>query len=172
MKKNFMSLLFAIGFLASSWASADTLIKTCEFTMPTMGGDSKPFTEVYLVMESANGKIYANKFHKGDSSQNEANASVKVSRHPVRSGLTSRIDRASLNEGEKRVLSAMEAQDEIFEGLFDVGFSLNRVRSVTLYEIPYPSIDFFPAIVDALDGSGQRLGSYFDIGSVVARCKL
>lgn len=152
-------------------ASDSKAIKTCNTLIPQLIGEDEDIAvkiEVFANRDEVTSKVT----QLGES----AWLPVSVVLHSVRPNLPNLNDPKfgsfKLNDAEKLVSHAqMMLADPIFEGKMSVGgFDLKKVRSAKVYAVGEGADIGLSSVVEARDGNGKVLGTFFG-GFYVTPCE-
>lgn len=139
-------------------AYAELVVKECKISTPASEGSRSGLYQVFR----KDGKLQASITESYNGySVTYPEDKVEIQELPVAEGLTLEADLDSLNEAELQIVHAMHLMDPEYEGRFNVGFDLSKVRSATLYKMGEESNGITMTIVEAHDENRLLLGSFF-----------
>lgn len=148
-------------------AAPSTLIKNCSTVLPEVGEQTSQKLDIRIIRKS-DGTSVAFVRPEGKSRYEDE---VLIEEHKIRAGLTQDSDPDSLNSGESLIVHAMALEgDPEFQGAFQTGVELQRVRQVKVYQIGKKTRFGSTSIVEARDQQGTDLGSFLG-GFLVSACK-
>jgi hypothetical protein len=164
--KNYILISFLTAL--TSLASAEEVVKTCDFVVKVPGQNQVGSTTYRIVQE---GKVLSAKTTQtidGKTSELPVET-VLISEHSVRAHLTSKTP--NMNQAEQLIAGTIEfLEDPELGKSFNVGVALQSIRHAKVYQIGKFTHMGGSAIIEARDENEKYLGS-FVTGFMPFSCK-